>query len=113
MEIIQSSPTSNDTNSTSADPVSILIFHLVLAATSEDFLKNLLLICCMTTLVIVLVIMFSKMSNIRTMVIRLARRIGMIEQYQVYTISDEKKILSDADGTESTAGEFDYVSMTS
>lgn len=44
---------------------------------------------------------------------KLARRIGLVEKYQVYTISDEKKILHDADGTESTAGEFDYVSMMS
>lgn len=84
-----------------------------MAATSEDFLKNLLLICCITTLVIVLVIVLGKMSTMKAALVRLAHHIGLIEKYQVYTISEDRRILKDADGTESTAEEFDYVSMTS
>lgn len=99
-------------NRTTTDPVSLFIFHLVLAAASEDFLRNLLLICCMTTLVVVLIVMFSKMSKMRLVLIKLAHRVGLLERYRVYTIYDEK-ILKETDGTESTVEEFDYVSMTS
>lgn len=102
----------NGGNRTTTDPISLFIFHLVLAAASEDFVRNLLLICCMTTLITILVVIFSKMSKMRLALIKLARRVGFLERYRVYTIYDEK-MLKETDGTESTVEEFDYVSMTS
>lgn len=106
------SMTANGANRTTTDSVSLFIIHMVLAATSEDFLRNLLIICCMTTLVTILIVMFGKMSSMRTALVKLARRVGLMERYQVYTISGHK-LLKENDGTESTMGEFDYVSMTS
>lgn len=102
----------NGSNRTTTDPVSLLIFHLVLTATSEIFLKNLLLVCCVTTLVIVLVIAFSRMSKMRMALLKLARRVGLIEKYHVYTIFDERKT-KDIDGTKSAVEDFEYVSMIS
>lgn len=93
------------------DNTSLVIFDLVLAATSDGFPKTLILFCCMTAVVVMLTIIAVRISKMRKILMKIAHRLGFIEKYHIYTIFDKK--MQECDGTESTTEEFQYVSMQS
>lgn len=97
-------------NTTLIDTTSLVIFDLVLAATSDGFPKTLILFCCMTAVVVMLTIIAIRISKMRKLLMKIAHRMGFIEKYHVYTICEKTQ---ECDGTESTTEEFQYVSMQS
>nr|WEG68834.1 protein m119.2 [Mastomys natalensis cytomegalovirus 1]WEG68970.1 protein m119.2 [Mastomys natalensis cytomegalovirus 1]WEG71198.1 protein m119.2 [Mastomys natalensis cytomegalovirus 1] len=96
-------------SNTTFGTTSLVIFDIVIAATSDELQKTLVLLCCMTAVVVMLAIIAARISKMRALLAKLARRIGLIEQYQVYTVCEDKS--QKCDGTESTTGDFQYASM--
>lgn len=70
----------------------------------------------MIAIAVMIAVVATKISKLRTIVEKLARHVGILEKYRLYTICDKKPQntadnLLQGDGTESTADEFRYVAM--
>lgn len=104
----------NGTVPTTGNPISLVIFELVLSTAADEFPKILLLICCTAAIVGALAVAIVRLSSTRGLLVRMARRLGIREDYRVYTIlgdNDSDGRLRETDGSEPATEDFHYVSM--
>lgn len=102
----------NGTGSASSEtnPVSLMIFELVLNTAADELPQIILLICCTAAIVAALAIAIVRLSRLRGLLFRMARRLGLRPDWRVYTILGDDRFRED-DGTEPAADDFHYVSM--
>lgn len=91
-----------------SNQTSLVIFDLILAMTS-DGIPKVLLYCFILTLSVTLAMVFFKLGSMKNTTLKLARRLGLIRGYQLYTICDKEPQWQRTDGTESATNEFKYI----
>lgn len=71
--------------------------------------------CFIVALAVILFVIATKITQMRKLLYKMARYIGLADNYQVYSICDDKlrnDFIFD-DGTESTTEDFQYISTQS
>ncbi|AFX83428.1 b119.2 [Murid betaherpesvirus 8] len=103
----------NDTSASmsyEANRTSLIIFDIIMAITS-DGMSSVILYCFIMTLFITLAMLLFRLASMKNATLRIARRLGLIKGYQLYTICDKKFQERHGDGTEPATDEFKYIAL--
>lgn len=93
-----------------ANRTSLVIFDIIMAITS-DGMNRAILYCFIMTLIITLAMILFRLASMKNATLRIARRLGLMKGYQLYTICDKTFQQKYGDGTEPATDEFKYIAL--